>query len=117
LTTWWACDSGPVAVCEGGLRVPLEPEIEGLRPGAAIAFRGRRAERARPGELRTAVTARGRVVVAMYSGEAQRLIVEIADGKEVTLEEPLPRHSDSARVGVGELIDFSVPLRDVVVLQ
>jgi ABC-type Fe3+/spermidine/putrescine transport system ATPase subunit len=110
-------DSGPVAVCEGGLRVPLQQETEGLKPGAAIAFRGRRAERARPGELRTAVTARGRVVVAMYSGEAQRLIVEIADGKEVTLEEPLPRHSDSARVGVGELIDFSVPLRDVVVLQ
>jgi iron(III) transport system ATP-binding protein len=109
-------DSGPVAVCVGGLRVPLQQETEGLVPGAAIAFRGRRAERARPDDPRAAVTARGRVVVAMYSGEAQRLVVEIADGAQVTLEVPVPRHSDSDRTTVGELIDFSVPLPDVVVL-
>ncbi len=110
-------DAGAVAVCEGGLRVPLQQETDRLEPGAAIAFRGRRAERARPSDPRTAVTARGRVVVAMYSGETQRLVLEIADGKQVTLEVAVPRHSDSDRTDVGELIDFSVPLLDVVVLR
>jgi ABC-type Fe3+/spermidine/putrescine transport system ATPase subunit len=110
-------DSGQVAVCEGGLRVPVQQETDGLKPGAAIAFRGRRAERARPGEPAAAVTARGRVMVAMYSGEAQIVVLELADGTQVTLEVPVPRRSDSARTDVGELIDFSVPLLDVVVLQ
>jgi hypothetical protein len=45
------------------------------------------------------------------------VVLELADGKQVTLEVPVPRRSDSARTDVGELIDFSVPLPDVVVLQ
>jgi iron(III) transport system ATP-binding protein len=110
-------DSGQVAVCEGGLRVPVQQETDGLKPGAAIAFRGRRAERARPCEPAAAVTARGRVMVAMYSGEAQIVVLELADGTQVTLEVPVPRRPDSARTDVGELIDFSVPLLYVVVLQ
>ncbi|MQA08918.1 MAG: ATP-binding cassette domain-containing protein [Pseudonocardiaceae bacterium] len=110
-------ESGPVAICAGGLRVPVQEATEGLEPGCAVAFRARLVKRARPGEPRAGVSVRGRVVEAMYAGEALRFLVEIAEGEHVTVDVPVARYSDSTTTNVGENIDLFVPLPDIVVVR